>query len=330
VVELGIRAGLNQSEIGGPSIVKKLPAQEGALRLFSSKTFFKIFSVFSAVSLWFYVLNSEPLEVIQELPIEFVTPVDQAIANVVESTVKVKLKGSRAFMQNLFRSDETFVIDLRDPSYQNRREFEVSLNTNMVQVPFGVEVLDVSPSQMTIMLERKITKEVPIRVQFQGELGPDLRLITQELEPNRVMISGPVELMRRTTSLRTTPVPLTSLEGEGELRLHFFELDPRIQVENEANLSFRYSVKAQTANLTLKNVRVRFLASRQDFSARQRDVSIDVLAPEGRVLRESEVQVVADIPEDARGNINIKLRAILPEGVHLLQIHPETISIRVR
>jgi YbbR domain-containing protein len=310
--------------------VNKIKSQKKTLTLFSSKTFFKIFSVFSAVSLWFYVLNSEPLEVTRELPIEFVTPVDQAVANLVESRVKVKLKGSRAFMQNLFRQDEKFVIDLRDPSYQNRNEFDVPLNPNMVPVPFGVEVMEVVPSQMTIMLERKIIKEVPIRVQFQGELSADLRLITQDLMPSKVMISGPVELMRRTTSLRTTPVILPTLEGEGEIALQLFELDPRIKLEQDLSLNFRYSIKAQTANLTLKNIKVRFLASRQDFSARQRDVSIDVLAPEGRVLRESEVQVVADIPEDARGNIDIKLRAILPEGVHLLQIHPATISIRVR
>lgn len=310
--------------------MKKNKSQQKVLTLFSSKTFFKIFSVFSAVSLWFYVLNSEPLEVIRELPIEFVTPADQAVANLVDTHVKVKLKGSRAFMQNLLRQDEKFLVDLRDSSYQNRSEFDVTLNPAMLPIPFGVEVIEVVPSQMTIMLERKITKEVPIRVQLQGELGANLRLITQELEPSKVMISGPVELMRRTTSLRTTPVVLTSLEGEGDLNLQLFELDPRIKVEQDLNLNFRYSIKAQTANLTLKNIKVRFLASRQDFSARQREVAIDVLAPEGRALRESEVQVVADIPEDARGNINIKLRAILPEGVHLLQIHPETISIRVR
>lgn len=301
-----------------------------AMVLISSRTFFKIFSIFAALSLWFYVLNSEPMEVTRELPLELVTPAGQAVANRVPAKVSVRLKGSRAFIQNLFRGEEKVYVDLRDPAYENRSEFDVPLTPNLVPVPFGIEVLELTPSFIPVVLDREITKEVPIRLQFQGELGHDLRLIRQDLEPNKVMISGPIELMRRTTLLRTTPVQLNSLEGQGEMKLGIHELDPRLKVDLESDLRFLFAVKAQTANLTLKNVRIRFLASRQDFSARQREVAVDVLAPDGRTLRESEVQVIADIPEDARGNLNVKLRAILPDGVHLLQIHPETISVRVR
>jgi YbbR domain-containing protein len=300
------------------------------IRMATTKHFFKIFSLFAAISLWFYVLNSEPMEITKEIPFEFLTPPGQAISNLVPPGLTVKFKGSRAFMQNLYRAEERIYLDLRDPQYAGRQEFEVLVSPSMIPVPFGVEVLEVSPSLINVELDREITKEVPVRLQLQGELSNDLRMVLQDLEPNRVMITGPVEVMRRTTALRTTPLNVGTLDGEGELRLRLFELDQRIRVQHEGDFLFRYSIKAQTANLTLKNVRVRFLASRQDFSARQREVAIDVLAPEGRTLRESEVQVIADIPEEARGNVNVRLRAVLPEGVHLLQIHPETISVRVR
>lgn len=299
-------------------------------RLHNTRHFFKFFALFSAISLWFYVLNSEPMTMTKEIPLEFVTPAGQAIGNLYERTLTVEFKGARAFMQNLYRGDERVFIDLREAQYQGSDNIEVQILPSSIPVPFGVEILSLSPTTVNVQLEREISKEVPVRLQLQGEIGNDLRMIQQDIEPNKVMISGPIEVMRRTTILRTTPVNVSSLEGEGTIRLGLHDLDPRIEVDHDDDFLFRYSIKAQTANLTLKNVKIRFLASRQDFTVRQREVAIDVLAPEGRALRESEVQVIADIPEDARGNVNIRLRAVLPEGVHLLQIHPETISVRVR
>jgi len=39
---------------------------------------------------------------------------------------------------------------------------------------------------------------------------------------------------------------------------------------------------------------------------------------------------MADIPVDKKGNLKVDLRAVLPEGVHLLQIHPSSININVK
>ncbi len=304
--------------------------KEKTAKLNFTRNFFKVFALFSAVSLWFYVLNSEPLEMVKEVPLSLMTPPGLAVANIVDQKIKIKIRGSRAFMQNLFQKDEKVYIDLRDPLYKDKKSFDVHLSASNIQVPFGVEVLEVNPHQLTVTLDREISKEVPIRLQMVGDLGQDLRLIRQEVEPSKVMITGPIEVLRGLTQLRTTAVQMNLLDGDGELRLTLQDLDPRVKLSHEGPLVFRYSLKAQNANLTLKNIKIRFLASRQDFSTRQRDVSIDVLAPEGRLIRESEVQVIADIPEEGRGNLAVKLRAMLPEGVHLLQIHPETINVRVR
>jgi YbbR domain-containing protein len=59
---------------------------------------------------------------------------------------------------------------------------------------------------------------------------------------------------------------------------------------------------------------------------------MDVLVSEERkdALRSSEVSVIADIPDNASGNVKVKLRAQLPDGVNLLQIHPEFINVSLQ
>lgn len=295
----------------------------------NNRRLFKVMAVFFSLTIWFYVLNSEPYEIDKDIPLSFITPPGLAVANLTPPTVTVKLKGARAFMQNIFSADEKIMLNLRDPQFQGLTEFEAAINASDIPVPFGVEVLEITPTIVALKLEREISKEVPIRMQLTGELPTELRLMKQELKPQKVMIQGPVEVMRRISSLRTTPVAQNTLEGDGELRVGISELDPRVSLVEAppAGFVFEYSVKARTANLTLKNIKIRFLASRQNFVSKQNEVAIDILAPEGRSLRESEVQVIADIPEEAKGTIAVKLRALLPEGVHLLKIHPEAINV---
>ena len=72
----------------------------------------KIISIFFAVSLWFYVLNSEPVETEKKVQIEFVLPKGFAISNITERQLVLKLKGSKAFIGNVFSNKEKLVIDL--------------------------------------------------------------------------------------------------------------------------------------------------------------------------------------------------------------------------
>lgn len=288
----------------------------------------KVISLLSAVTLWFYVLNSEPLEVEKRMPLAFITPTDLAINVETPKTVKVKVKGSRAFVQDIDFSNEKLIVDLRDYPYK-QETFAVTFEPNMVRMPFGVEVLEVEPKQVVLSLDRELRKVVPVRVRTVGEVGKDLKLVSKEFRPKEFMIVGPYEVLKKTTLLDTVPVNLGSLEGKGELRLPLESIDGRILIEEKRDIQFNYVVRPNKANLTLKNVNISFLTKHTRFTSSEEKVALDVLISEERIdaLRSSEVKVIAEIPDKARGKVRVKLRAELPEGVNLLQIHPEFINV---
>lgn len=307
-------------------VVKKLSVSTEKGR----RHLYKFLSVFFALSLWFYVLNSEPLEVEKMVGLTFISPPDLAVVNLPPREVKVKLRGSRAFMNNLFKQDEKIVVDLTDYPVRDTSGFNVNLGVGDVPVPFGVDVLEINPHQFKVVLEREIKKRVPLRPQLSGDLPAELKLMESSMSPEEVMISGPVEIMRKVTSLKTTTIDRTELQGEGEVRVGIVDLDPRVSLEDSGPYAWNYKVKPNKANLTLKNIDIRFLTTSSSFRATTKSVSLDVLAPEGVVLKKSDVQVVAEIPDGSQGKLSVKLRAILPEGVYLRQINPETISVIVR
>ena len=118
-----------------------------------SRVILKLISIVMAVTLWFYVLNSEPMIVEKRVPLVFINPTDLAINVDVPKTVKVKVKGSRAFVQDLDFSQDKLVVDLRQYPY-NQETFAVTFDQSMLRLPFGVEALDIQPQQIVLSMER--------------------------------------------------------------------------------------------------------------------------------------------------------------------------------
>ena len=293
-----------------------------------SRHMLKVISLVCAVTMWFYVLNSEPLEVEKRVPLAMITPSGLAINVEIPTTVKVKLKGSRAFVQDLDLSQEKLIVDLRDYPY-TQETFAVTFEKNMVRLPFGVEVQDIEPKQVVLSLEREIKKLVPIRLRTVGEVGKDLKLVEKSFQPKQFLIRGPYGVLKKTVLLNTLPVDLSTLEGKGELRLPLENVDRRIVIEEKRDVAFSYTIRPNKANLTLKNINISFLTKHTRFQSSDQRVALDVLVSSDRkdAMRSSEVKVIAEIPDNAKGKVRIKLRAELPDGVNLLQIHPEFINV---
>jgi len=293
-----------------------------------SKHLLKIVSFVMACFLWFYVLNSEPQEVVRKLSIEYKTPKGYSLANLALDKVSVRLKGSRAFMQQALKGREKIIIDVTRLPYKKKKDLTATLSNYDIPVPFGVDVLSIDPEVLHIKLDKEITKKVSVKAQLVGDVSHDLKLMKTSLTPSTVFIKGPKEVMRKIGRLRSLPIDVSSLEGNGEIKVGILPTDPRIHIKRDAPLVFKYSMKPKKANLTLKKVKIRFISSGRQFKTKHKYASLDVLAPDDIKLKASSVKVFADIPEGKRGVRTVKLEARLPEGVHLLQINPQTIRVR--
>ena len=63
------------------------------------------------------------------------------------------------------------------------------------------------------------------------------------------------------------------------------------------------------------------------FTSRVSKVSVEVLASEGAIVHPEDIKIIAEIPEKISGPTWIKLKSELPEGLHLLQIRPQSIKV---
>ena len=209
--------------------------------------FLKIIAGFFAVSLWFYVLNSEPVQIERKLAINYIVPNGLAIASRNEKEVVIKLKGSKGFIQNIFTNREKLNIDLNPYFLTSGKTFKVKFYASDISVPFGVEVLDISPKETIIELDHNVMMEMPVKVQYIGDTPKDRKLEKVVIDPQNVKISGPVAILKSISRLETIPVNLALFnKDEGSTTVALNELDPRLKFEQTPKVKLRY--KTQVIN----------------------------------------------------------------------------------
>jgi YbbR domain-containing protein len=288
----------------------------------------KFFALFMAITLWFYVLNSEPIEVEKRIALVFIPPVDMAVNVEVPKVVRVKIKGSRSFVQNLNYKNEKLFIDLKNYPYQ-QETFAVTFDPLMVPVPLGVEVLEVLPPQIVLSLDREIKKIVPVRAKLVGVKNSEIQLVKKLLVPKEMMIRGPREAIKKIGVLYTRPIDISLLKDEGQMKVSLEAIDSRVQLEGKEEVEFSYSLRPNTANLTLRDIPVHFLSTGHKVMTQVKSVVIDVLVPQEKekTINKNDIKVIAEIPSGAKGEQRIPLRADLPDGMHLLRIYPRSIKV---
>src|SRR5688572_10370547 len=85
----------------------------------------KLVSVALAFLLWFYVLNSRPMEMERRLAVVYVAPKGMVLATEVPREVTVTFRGPRAFLQAGLSNVEKIYVNLNSPQYQGRRQFDL-------------------------------------------------------------------------------------------------------------------------------------------------------------------------------------------------------------
>lgn len=294
-----------------------------------SHMFLRIASIIAGTTLWFYVLNSEPVRTEREFPLKLLLPESQVIANNWPQMIKVELKGARVFLENVDSNGIEIVTEVApSPKRQTLR-----LTPNMIALPFGVEVVSIIPDSINLQLVKETAKSLKIRPIVSGEVRPDVAYDIEKISPSTVKVVGPWNILKDLKDIPTVTMNWNDLDtSKGSVKINLRELDPRLKYEGISDIEIFFKVRPKKANLTLKNIPIRFVTTASRITSRVKEVSLDVLAPESPdfKLTSETVQVMADIPVDKKGNLKVDLRAVLPEGVHLLQIHPSSININVK
>lgn len=291
----------------------------------------KILALLMSISLWFYVLNSETIELKREFTIDYVLPEGQSFDKVPLDKMNILFKGPKAFLDSYLSSNNRLAIDLSLEKLDKRKDYKIDLKESYLDLPFGVEVVEFDKKAFSVSTGKEVSKDVPIQLNFIGKIQTKNKLVSSKVIPQKISIIGSKNILKNIKKLETRPIDLRKLTGEGSIEIGFIDLPETARISSDVNPQFQYKVVPSEINFVLKDIPIRFLSSRIIDKSSVKTVSLLVyIEDEEKVLTKSDVQVVADIPEGEGNKLKVKLKAEVPQGVHLLDISPNEISVNLK
>jgi YbbR domain-containing protein len=162
-------------------------------------------------------------------------PPDLEITGDTVNSVTVRLRASPGLIESLDVGDVLAPIDLVGAEEGERI---IQLTPDQIRVPFGFRVVKVTPSFLTLNLERALSKAVPVRPRILGRPAPGYEVAGIASEPSDIRVRGPKSRVQEVESAFTEPVsvdgadvtveefvnvrpedPLLTLEGGGQVRV---------------------------------------------------------------------------------------------------------------
>jgi len=202
----------------------------------------KLGSLIVAILLW-VAMSSEP-EVVtthvapviyQNLPSGFM------IGGTPPDTVRLELSGPASELTPAALDPMNVKFDLTSAAVPAERTLTVS--NNDILLPRGVSFLRAVPSQVQVRLARLATKEVPVTVQFQGELPAGYRLGASSAIPEKLQIAGSDARVAAILDVKTEKIDLSMAQKTPEFRVNAFVEDPQVHFTASPSVTVKVAIE---------------------------------------------------------------------------------------
>jgi YbbR domain-containing protein len=164
----------------------------------------KFLSLCIAALLWLVVAGERVVERVMRAPVEMQNlPEGLELVGNPPDTVEVRLRGPSGALSRMATGDMSAMIDLAT-ARPGRRLFH--LTQNNVNVPYGMEVVQVGPSTLTMEFEMSGVRVVPVEPDVEGRPPAGYEVTKVTSDPQTVEVAGPETALKRLRAAITEPV----------------------------------------------------------------------------------------------------------------------------
>jgi hypothetical protein len=170
-----------------------------------------------ALILWLFIQGEPGQQRGLAVPLEVLVPRNMEITNERPTSAEITYRGP-AF-SNI--GSATCIIDLKSAK---EGKHLVSLTSDNVRMPkgLGIEILQINPARVTLVLEQTVSKEIPIVPSIRGEPAQGIEIYGRYPDPATVIITGP---RSRVEPVREVATETISITGKGKSSQFFVNLN---------------------------------------------------------------------------------------------------------
>jgi len=290
----------------------------------------KLVSLLAALGLWLFVnFGERDTEAAFQIPLELRNiPAHLMIVSPRVDFIGLRVSGPRTLLNRIDQQHLSMVLDL---SGMQPGPAVFHVRTDTLNLPRGVNVVRLTPSEVTLALARVVRKSVPVRLALTGKPPGSLRVTDIKVAPEVVEVIGPADEVAQVKVAETVPMDL------GTLSAGVIERDVSLEPPREY-LSFSAAlVHAQVLleepekSRVFKAVPVVIRNTAYRTAVTPGQLEITVRGPQSAIesleLRHGAVYI--DAAERGPGRYVLAPAVDIPAEVELVKQEPATVQVQI-
>jgi YbbR domain-containing protein len=291
----------------------------------------KLLSLALALLLWMTVSGEETVERGLRVPLELQqVPAGLELLGEVPATVDVRVRGASGTLSRVATGDVIAVLDLRS-ARAGRRLFP--LTPDQMRVPFGVEVVQITPSAVAMAFEPSASREVPIVPAVDGDPAPGYVVGAMSAEPRTVEVVGPESAVKRATEVLAEPVSINGSKGPVQETVTLGLLDPSLRLKAARSAAVTVQILPAPLERTLRNrpVHLRNVGPHLDAQAVPAAVQLTLRGRRDALNRVDADDIVAfvDLAGLGPGEYSLTVHADASTDTGVARIEPSSVRVRI-
>ncbi len=296
----------------------------------------KLVSFALAFILWVLVLGGKRSIIeFKDVPLQFknLSPAMSLIGDTVDA-VNVRLRASDTILNTLSTGQIDISLDLSNVTYG---EQYIPLTFDKIRVPFGAEVIKVTPPTIRLLVERKLEKEIPIVPNFGGSPAPGFKLIRFSLNPSRVTVTGAESEVQEVGEATTDLIPLEGRKQGFSGVVNIAVAHPNVSIIGQRTTQVSVEIGEANAEMTLSDIPISFSSQTYLAIAEPSTLSVTIKAPTEILQQIKAEQIRATVNV---GGLKPRLQPYilspevsfdpsLADAIELISISPEKVKVRV-
>lgn len=202
----------------------------------------KLLSIALAVLLWAALVRDPELATTVAVPVLFRgMPENLEISGDLVNRVQLELRGPHTLLTPEDLADAAVVLNLGNVNRPGDRTY--TIEPANVSVPNGVIFSRAVPAQIRLHFERRVLRQVPVRIQVSNPPPDGYRVVSQEAEPDTRAIVGPQSNVEQISFVDTDSIDLSEVYAEAEFHVNTFVADPQVRFADPPRVIVRVRVE---------------------------------------------------------------------------------------
>jgi YbbR domain-containing protein len=181
--------------------------------------------------------------------------------------IRITLRGDANSIYHVAEEDIEAHLDLT--GYGEPGLYKVPVQLNRKGTAAETETLEISlePMEISLELDTKMSKYVPLSPDFQGFLETGYEMVSYTLEPNQVVIDGPMKLLAGIPELSTESIDQGNRSGDFTLRVRIMNPNPLVIIRGDGTAEFSAFVRELIMIKNFEDLPVGVTGLREDLEA---------------------------------------------------------------